>query len=73
MRTELTNSKFSQAWEQLEISNIVDGNAEYTVTLGKSWAVSYKIKYPLTMQLRNLTPRYILKRKENVCSHKICV
>lgn len=41
--------------------------------LGKSWAVSCKIKHPPTTQLRNLTPRYVPKRNENACSHKTCM
>lgn len=46
------------------------GMKNNTVTLEKSLAVYYKVKPPLTTQSDNSTPRYLLKRADNLCSHR---
>ena len=74
-KTKLTIPSFHKHVEQLEIVCIVGGNAKCTGTLEKSWAVFFffcKIKHTLTIQFRNLSPRYVPKRNEKVCSHNTC-
>lgn len=45
-------------------------NAKWYSHVGNSLAIAYEVKHTLTTRLSNPTPGYLLKRNENICTHK---
>ena len=66
----LATQNAGEAVEQQELSFVADGKAEWYSHLEDVLAVSYKIKYTLTIWSSNHALWYLPKGVENLCPHK---
>lgn len=65
------NDKVGEDMEKLKPSYTTNGNvAKRAVAMENDLADLQTIKHRVTIQSKNSHPRYMFKRKENMCPHK---